>query len=96
MCNECFEDKNPMRLIADVDFEEDTVAVPRDEYAELIAESTILRVVERMVESDKISAYYLRDALMDVLSLRNIEEFPAKTPPKDDADDASVEEEDSE
>ena len=59
------------------------VTMTRDEYAELIAEKTMLRMVERVIESDRIASYYTIDVISEILGLNTITEPPAKTPPTD-------------
>lgn len=49
--------------------DDDVVVVPREEYDELIAESTILRVVERIVGADSIPSYNKADILKEILDL---------------------------
>lgn len=49
--------------------DDDVVVVPREDYDELIAESTVLRVVERIVSSDSIPSYNKADILKEILDL---------------------------
>ena len=52
------------------------VVVPREEYNKLVADSTILRVVEKMVESDTFSVYGVGTYLKEILSIRKPEPTP--------------------
>lgn len=62
MCNENCENKNltveDLKFFLDGYIDEttdDVVVVPREEYDELVAEAAILRVVEKILESDDYS-----------------------------------------
>ena len=63
MCNNncdkgILEEREPISVCVDGHLEEttdDVVVVPRGTYDELIAESTILRVVEKMIDSDSFT-----------------------------------------
>ena len=74
--------------------DDDVVVVPREEYDELIAGSTILRVVERIVGADSIPSYNKADILKEILDLGKPESETdaqpvtqsAPTPDKEDAE----------
>ena len=66
--------------------DDDVVAVPREEYDELIAESTILRIVEKMVESDAFGSYSLGTYLKEILSIGKPESKPDPAPDEEDAE----------
>ena len=72
------------------EYEADVVTVPRKEYDDLIADSTILRVVERMVESDVFSSYSIGSYLKEILAIRKPEPEPpiqcAPGPVEEDAE----------
>lgn len=57
-CNEnCINDESeqePMKAILGGiidEYEEDAVTIPRDEYSEMVAECTVLRVIEKLIDS---------------------------------------------
>ena len=81
MCNNdnCEKKTEDLKFFLDGYIDEaadDTVTIPREEYDELIAESTILRVVEKMVESDAFSSYSLGEYLKAILSIGKPEPQP--------------------
>ena len=68
------------------DTEDDVVVVPRSEYDKLIAESTVLRVVKKLIESD-LSTYTLVDVLSHVVDSDNPDNYliePKKDIPNND------------
>ena len=84
MCNNNCEDKKienePLEFFLDGTIDEtddDVVMVPREEYDELIAEATILRVVEKLISKIRICDARL-DAVRDVLELGQADEEDAE------------------
>ena len=51
------------------DTTDDVVVVPRSEYDKLIANSTILKVVGRMIDSEAFSTYSIGNYLKEILSI---------------------------
>jgi hypothetical protein len=76
MCNENCENKKlifddlklyPCESIGDIRY--DMVMVTREEYDMLIANTTILKVVERVIDSDSFSSYSIGTYLKEILAI---------------------------
>lgn len=74
MCNndKCEKKTEDMSFFLDGYIDEtddDVVVVPRSEYDKLIANSTILKVVERMINSKVFSTYSIGEYLREILAI---------------------------
>lgn len=55
---------------------DDVVVVPRSEYDKLIADSTLLKVAERMINSKAFSTYSIGEYLKDILTINKPDPEP--------------------
>lgn len=71
MCNndKCEKKTEDMSFFLDGYIDDDTVAIPREEYDKLIADSTLLKVAERMINSKVFSTYSIGEYLKDILTI---------------------------
>ncbi len=51
------------------EIKDDVVVVPREEYDKLIVNSTIVKIVERMIKSDTFSNYSIGSYLNEILAI---------------------------
>lgn len=74
MCNNNEKMAEDMKVTLDVDtYTDDMVMIPRAEYIEMVAECTILRVVEKLARSEAYSGDVL-DTIRAVLELGDEED----------------------
>ena len=74
MCNndKCEKKTEDMSFFLDGYIDEtddDMVVVPRSEYDKLIANSTLMKVVERVIDSDAFSTYSVGTYLKEILAI---------------------------
>ena len=66
--------------------DDDVVVVPRSEYDKLVANSTLMKVVERMITSAEFSNYSIGTYLKEILAVNKPEDPSAPGPDKEDAE----------
>ena len=66
--------------------DDDVVVVPRSEYDKLIANSTLMKVVERMINSNEFSNYSIGTYLKEILAINKPENPSAPSPDEEDAE----------